>query len=116
MSPTPLQMVLGLSLLTPPHRELSELLLALTLAIAALALRERGGTVRPLALALCALGLLFDAAAQPGFAPAHNERGREARQAAFRDCGSKPSRGARWARESPDRPKVSDIARLIQTP
>jgi small-conductance mechanosensitive channel len=69
MSPTPLQMVLGLSLLTPPHRELCELLLALTLAIAALALRERGRTVRPLALALCALGLLFDAAAQPGFAP-----------------------------------------------
>jgi small-conductance mechanosensitive channel/CRP-like cAMP-binding protein len=68
MKSTPLQIVLGLSSLSPQERALCELFLALSLAIAAIALRGRRQAVRALSLTLCASGLLFDAAAQSHFA------------------------------------------------
>jgi len=68
MGPTPLQMILGLSFLSPGERVACELFLAFALGTAALALRGQKRAVRTLSLVLCALGLLFDAAAQSQFA------------------------------------------------
>ncbi len=68
MGPTPLQMILGLSFLSPQQRVVCELLVALALGTTALALRGQKRAVRALSLALCASGLLFDAGAQPQFA------------------------------------------------
>lgn len=68
MQPTPLQMILGLSFLSPQPRVICELLAAFSLGILALALRGQKRAVRALSLAMCASGLLFDAAAQPQFA------------------------------------------------
>jgi small-conductance mechanosensitive channel/CRP-like cAMP-binding protein len=68
MGLTPLQTLLGLRLLSPRERITCELFLACGLAIMAFALRGQKRTVRPLSLALCASGLLFDAAALPQFA------------------------------------------------
>ena len=68
MQPTPLQMILGLSFLSPQRRVICELLVAFTFGLVALALRGEKRAVRPLPLAMCAFGLLFDAAAQPQFA------------------------------------------------
>src|SRR5689334_10741019 len=68
MGPTPLQTLMGLGLLSPEERIICELFLASVLAIVAFALRGQKRTVRPLSLALCASGLLFDAAALPRFA------------------------------------------------
>ena len=64
MAPTPLQMILGLSFLSPQERVSCELLLAFCLGTAAFALRGQRRAVRALSLVLCASGLLFDAAAQ----------------------------------------------------
>jgi small-conductance mechanosensitive channel/CRP-like cAMP-binding protein len=68
MGPTPLQMILGLSYLSPRERLVCELVLAFSLITLAFALRGRKRAVRALSLALCASGLLFDTAAQPQFA------------------------------------------------
>src|SRR5437764_9960264 len=68
MQPTPLQMILGLSFLSPQSRVICELLVAFSLGIVALALRGEKRILRALPLAMCASGLLFDAAAQPQFA------------------------------------------------
>jgi small-conductance mechanosensitive channel/CRP-like cAMP-binding protein len=68
MGPTPLQMILGLSFLSPGERVICQLLLAFGLGAVALALRGQKRAVRTLSLVLCALGLLFDAVAQPRFA------------------------------------------------
>jgi small-conductance mechanosensitive channel/CRP-like cAMP-binding protein len=68
MGPTPLQMILGLSFLSPQPRAICELFLAFSLGTVALALRGQKRGMRTLSLALCASGLLFDAAAQPQFA------------------------------------------------
>src|SRR5215472_1116206 len=68
MGPTPLQMILGLSSLSPQGRVVFELLLAFSLATVALALRGQKRAVRALSLTLAAAGLLFDAAALPQFA------------------------------------------------
>jgi small-conductance mechanosensitive channel/CRP-like cAMP-binding protein len=68
MGPTPLQMILGLSFLSPQPRAICELFLAFSLGTVALALRGQKRGMRTLSLALCASGLLFDAAAQPHFA------------------------------------------------
>ena len=62
---TPLQMILGLSFLSPQKRAIFELLLAFSLATVALALRGQKRAVRALSLAMCASGLLLDAAALP---------------------------------------------------
>jgi small-conductance mechanosensitive channel/CRP-like cAMP-binding protein len=63
-----LQMILGLSFLSPQHRVICELLLAFSLGVVALSLRGQKRAVRAMSLALCASGLLFDTAAQPQFA------------------------------------------------
>src|SRR5690242_16349042 len=68
MAPTPLQMILGLSFLSPEPRIILELVLAFALGTGALALRGQQRAIRALSLTLCALGLLLDAAAQPQFA------------------------------------------------
>jgi small-conductance mechanosensitive channel len=68
MGPTPLQMLLGLSFLSPGARIICELFLAFGLGALALALRGQKRTVRALSLALCASGLWFDAAALTHFA------------------------------------------------
>ncbi|MBV8055634.1 MAG: mechanosensitive ion channel, partial [Deltaproteobacteria bacterium] len=68
MGPTPLQMILGLSFLSPGERAACELFLAFGLGPAALVLRGQKRIVRTPSLVLCALGLLFDAAAQPQLA------------------------------------------------
>ena len=68
MEQTPLQTMLGLSLLSPQERVICELLLAFSLVVVALALRGQKRAVRASSLALCAAGLLLDAAAQPHLA------------------------------------------------
>jgi small-conductance mechanosensitive channel/CRP-like cAMP-binding protein len=68
MRSTPLQMILGLSFFSPQHRVLCELFLAFSLGIAALTLRGQRRAVRTMSLALCAAGLLLDAAALPQLA------------------------------------------------
>ncbi len=69
MGPTPLQTLLGLSFLSPGARIICELFLAFGLGTIALLLRGQKRTVRALSLALCASGILIDAAAaQPQFA------------------------------------------------
>jgi small-conductance mechanosensitive channel/CRP-like cAMP-binding protein len=67
MGATPLQMILGLSFLSPERRAVCELILAFSLGTTALALRGQKRAVRALSLVLCASGLLFDAAAQSQF-------------------------------------------------
>jgi small-conductance mechanosensitive channel/CRP-like cAMP-binding protein len=67
MGPTPLQTILGLSLLSPQERFICELLLAFSLGLVAFALRRQTRAVRALSLSLCASGLLLDAAARPQF-------------------------------------------------
>ena len=68
MGPTPLQMILGLSFLSPRERVTCELFLAFSVGAVALALRGQKRAVRAFSLALFAAGLLFDAAVQPQFA------------------------------------------------
>src|SRR5216684_1704800 len=65
MAPTPLQSLLGLSLLGPDERILAEGILAAAAATIGFALRGHRQTVGSAGLMMCALGLIFDIAGAP---------------------------------------------------
>jgi len=65
MAPTPLQSLLGLSLLGPDERILAEGILAAAAATIGFALRGHRQTVGSAGLMMCALGLIFDIAGTP---------------------------------------------------
>jgi small-conductance mechanosensitive channel/CRP-like cAMP-binding protein len=65
MDPTPLQALLGLSLLGHEERMIAEAILATAAALGAAILRGRRAPVRAPALVMCSLGFLFDLIATP---------------------------------------------------
>ncbi|HJU28051.1 MAG TPA: mechanosensitive ion channel family protein [Candidatus Binataceae bacterium] len=65
MEPTPLQAILGLSLLSHDERMIAEAILAIAAALGAATLRGRRTSVRAPALVMCSLGFLSDLIATP---------------------------------------------------
>src|ERR1700731_3249942 len=65
MAPTPLQSLLGLSLLGTDERVFAEAILAAAAATIGFALRGHRQTVRSAGLMMCAVGLIFDIAGAP---------------------------------------------------